>query len=687
MQKASHLLWILALAALLRLVHLDAPPVGRHAWRQCDTASVARNYHQGGYRFAFPQIDWEIPGYVEMEFPIYPFAVAAAYALVGETEAAARLLSLLGSLVTLWMIYLLVRRLLGAAAALWASLLLAVLPMSVYFGRAIMPESWMLAASAAGVYLFLRWSEEGGRWAYVLSAVAVALACLLKPTSLYLGLPLLWLAWRRFGRRTLAQGSIWLYALAVIAPLVVWYGWAYHLGQTYGASFHVLTAAGADKWGRWSLLASPDFYRRVFLEVLGGRVLTWAGLPLLLVGLVLPHRSTRERLFDVWLLAVVMALLVANGGSYAHDYYSLPILLPAVALMGKACARGWERRRALVGLAILGVLALGGYRYVRYLAAERAWGPGGEPRDPDVAVAALLAAATGGEDLVVSCKGTDPVWLYLSRRRGWGRACEELGKRQLEELTARGARFLVARSQPLRQLPGRRLGDYLRVFGRVVRDDETGFLAELGPPRSWEQTPWTTAYRETFEEATRAASWRFESGTWTADARGLRGTAGRRAARALAAPAFAGCDLCRVEAELTVLRPVDRRAERRARRGRRASRQPPEPEVSLRAWRVDEGTHVTATLGVADNRLWLRQRQDGELIHSRAVSTALARGRRYAVELRFDLYDFELLLDGEPKLKVSSRFARPPFGTVGVTARAAEIEVGRLEVREPSGPR
>ena len=67
----------------------------------------------------------------------------------------------------------------------------------LYFGRAIMPESWMLAASAAGIYWFLRWSEEDTWGFYLLSAVAVALACLLKLTNLYLGLPLLWLGWRR----------------------------------------------------------------------------------------------------------------------------------------------------------------------------------------------------------------------------------------------------------------------------------------------------------------------------------------------------------------------------------------------------------------------------------------------------------------------------------------------------------
>jgi len=37
----------------------------------------------------------------------------------------------------------------------------------------------------------------------------LALACLLKLTNLYVGLPLLWLGWRRYGSQVLLQWKIW----------------------------------------------------------------------------------------------------------------------------------------------------------------------------------------------------------------------------------------------------------------------------------------------------------------------------------------------------------------------------------------------------------------------------------------------------------------------------------------------
>ena len=95
-KRHRFLLGILALALLPRLIHLDSRPLGPHAWRQCDTASVARNFHQNGYRLSAPQIDWAVPGFVEMEFPLFPWVTSLGDAAVGEAEWRARLRAIAG---------------------------------------------------------------------------------------------------------------------------------------------------------------------------------------------------------------------------------------------------------------------------------------------------------------------------------------------------------------------------------------------------------------------------------------------------------------------------------------------------------------------------------------------------------------------------------------------------------------
>ena len=135
----------------------------------------------------------------------------------------------------------------------------------------------MLAATVAAVYFFLRWTDEDSWFFYCLALFATALACLLKLTALYLGLPLLWLVWQKWGRQTLVRWQFWLFGIVVALVLLLWYGHAYQLGQEFGASFHILTSAGTDKWGTWRLLVDPAFYHQVFVGNLGGRMLTWAG--------------------------------------------------------------------------------------------------------------------------------------------------------------------------------------------------------------------------------------------------------------------------------------------------------------------------------------------------------------------------------------------------------------------------
>lgn len=49
---------ILLLAFAARSYHLDFPVSGFQAWRQADTAAMARNYYKQGFHFLYPQVDW-----------------------------------------------------------------------------------------------------------------------------------------------------------------------------------------------------------------------------------------------------------------------------------------------------------------------------------------------------------------------------------------------------------------------------------------------------------------------------------------------------------------------------------------------------------------------------------------------------------------------------------------------------
>ena len=78
------LVLILALGAALRLFHLDAPFLDTHAWRQLDTAAMARNFYEGSFFPFDPQVDWGgRQGYLEAEFPLVPAVIALVYRVAG----------------------------------------------------------------------------------------------------------------------------------------------------------------------------------------------------------------------------------------------------------------------------------------------------------------------------------------------------------------------------------------------------------------------------------------------------------------------------------------------------------------------------------------------------------------------------------------------------------------------------
>jgi len=669
-QKHRFMLGILALALLPRLIHLDSRPLGRHAWRQCDTASVARNFHENGYRILSPQIDWAIPGYVEMEFPLYPWVTSLGYAALGEAEWLARLLAVAGSLLAIVFLYLIVGRIVSSTAGLWAAFFLAVLPLSLYFGRAIMPESWMLAASAAGIYWFLRWSEEDSWGFYLLSALAVTLACLLKLTNLYLGLPLLWLGWRRYGSRVLLQWKIWLHALLVAVPVGLWYWHAFHLGATHGASFNILTTAGSDKWGNWSLLLSLDFYSRLVFGFIAGRLVTWVGFVLLIVALLLPRLNRRERLLDIWFLAVIVVLLIANQGAYDHEYYSLPLLLPAAGFLGKLFDRRMESHRLLLSLAALAVATLGLYRYAGYLEEEAGIGTGGYPARRDLMAAEVLEKNTSPSEVVVSCNATDPTWLYLARRRGWGRSCAFETLVSFQKLLDSGASSMMGRWSDLRA-PGRdRVSRHLRTMHSIDYDDGEWFVARLTDRHGSDGSDWKKTYVADFPERSLAGlplpeDWHFESGRWDLNSAGLHGRSLKGRFSAVAPPSLPPEVAGQVAIALRM----------RHLRGSGSAQ-----SIAIQAWRRDAGTHATVVFSPRKRTVSLVQTEDGEVIHRETRSRRLRTGKSYRLKLLYDHLGFRLFLGPRLILSAPDRFSSPPSGAIAIQGQNLDVEVSRISV-------
>ncbi|MEI7437038.1 MAG: glycosyltransferase family 39 protein, partial [bacterium] len=316
-QTSGFLLAILLLACALRLINFTSPLLGNHSWRQADTAAIARNFQEERYNILYPSIDWRgaSSGEVECEFPVYQFVLASMYRVLGVHEPIGRLVSIFFSLTTVLGVYLISKRVATAQVGLWAAFFFAVLPMPVFFGRTVMPEALLISACTYAVFWFLKWTQSDSLKFLLLSAVALAVACLIKPPTLYLGLPLAFLAIRKHGARTLARLELWAFAAVVMGSLALWYFHAHQFKATTGLTFGVWEY-GSDKWGNWALVGSRMFWEKIFIERIPGLLLSYLGVPLLIIGLVRPPHSPEERVLSLWIAAMLVFVVVVAKGVF-----------------------------------------------------------------------------------------------------------------------------------------------------------------------------------------------------------------------------------------------------------------------------------------------------------------------------------------------------------------------------------
>ena len=468
---------VLVIGLALRAVHLGAPLLGIHDWRQADTAAVARNFYRDGIDLARPTIDWRgaTSGVVEMEFPLYPATVAVLYEVTGPNLGVARAVAAAASIVTMLALFALVRRWTGdRRVALLSAAIWFLLPYNIYFTRAIMPESWMLAAMTLGALLFDVWAESPRRWwAFVGSAVAIALAGLIKLPALHVGLLLgaiLW--WRQPGARAWLRLSpaLVLYAVATLLPSMLWYRHAADLRAETGLSFGI---SASGKWADWRPLLNWEFYNGLIFQHLAEKHFTWAGLPLVVAGIVVAwRRGANGRIVLAWCGAVIAFFLIATVGVWVHEYYQLPLVLPASILMALAIDAGWRsanvnwRRTTIVLTAALMILAIG-----RLPLIWRHENPEGSSK---IALANALFERTKPDDLVVVLDAGNPTVLYLADRKGWStRGTDRAPETGLDRFIEQGAVLIGLRRERFSGPDERTWLDAMLEAYEVVYQDES----------------------------------------------------------------------------------------------------------------------------------------------------------------------------------------------------------------------
>jgi hypothetical protein len=459
---------ILSLALLLRSYHFGYPFWDYFASRQAFNLMIVRAYVHHGISLFRPTLDWLVladpsrPSYFCGEFPWLHALAAIEMRVLPLGDWGTRLIPVAFSLAGLWWIYDLTRRVAGQSAARFAALAWAVLPFSVFFGRAFMSDVPALSLAAGTLDEFCSWLDTRRPLHFLAFALLGCLAVLTKPQVVAFGLVVVYLAFLEFRWQALTEWRLYIAAVVIVLPVILWIHHAQELSRAGGPP-----VIGAGMIGRSLHLwlqrsAWIEQWDRMFYSVLGP-----VALGLTAAGLFWPLRNSRHHLFHVWFLASALSLLLIPEAIVGwNDYYLLLLIPPASGLIGIALGRLYEHRAARATVPLLSMaLAISSILAARPLFHSD---------ELHYHLGLLLNRLTLPNDLIATSAGGAPDPLYFSERRGWEAAKYDLSS--LNELSAAGA-SLFAIADPDAIGYNRALVPLLdRRFRRLTQDHAAGWM-------------------------------------------------------------------------------------------------------------------------------------------------------------------------------------------------------------------
>jgi 4-amino-4-deoxy-L-arabinose transferase-like glycosyltransferase len=297
--------------------------------------------------------------------PLFYWLAGGAFSVLGETEAAARVPSVLAALLLVGATALVGARLYGSAPGLHAGFVAGTSLLPFAYGRAAAMDMLLAAAVTVAIGLAaLRVLGVAGRLAVVAAAAAAGLATLAKGPiglllpALVLGAYLLATREWRWLRELLCPASLAAFAV-VAAP------WYVAILRDQGRHFLEVFILNHNLQRFTSTIHNhpgPVWY---YVPVLLAGLFPWSGLAVPALARVAPRASRTDLLMLVWLALPLVFFSLA--GSKLPGYI-LPCVPPLAILMGRAADRLitegptperalWTRVVALVGLALGALLA------------------------------------------------------------------------------------------------------------------------------------------------------------------------------------------------------------------------------------------------------------------------------------------------------------------------------------------
>jgi 4-amino-4-deoxy-L-arabinose transferase-like glycosyltransferase len=462
-------LLILAFGATLRLFHLTAPFVDAHAWRQLDTAAMARNFYEDGFIPFDPQVDWGgRHGYLEAECPLIPALIALVYHVTGLHETVGRIIIIAFSLGLIWATYRLALILDGRqSVANAAAFLVAVSPACIFFGRVVIPDTPMVFFTVLALVGFAEFFRtDSARWMWI-GAASLTIACLLKLPALFVGPAIVALLVQHRGWRGFSDPRVWIAGIVPLAITAAWYWRAHIIFERTGLTMGILGAPTKmypayvspgpwpnvySKWSTATLLTDSSFYERMFVRFYHILLLPF-GLVGAMLGALL-WKAPGRRPMVVWLISLTVFFFIAGEVHRVHEYYQLPFVIVAAMFFGGAAwplfDAAWLGRQVgaarfrvakyatIVALLAIASIYCSSLTVLYFAPREMAEKMRQAGRIVDVITDDNAIAVVVDDYGIMS-----PIFLYFAHLKGWSFEPTDVSPSVVQNLRQLGARYFV----------------------------------------------------------------------------------------------------------------------------------------------------------------------------------------------------------------------------------------------------
>lgn len=434
------------LGFVLRLYRFDSPIADWHSWRQADTSAVSRNFVTSGFDLLHPQFDdlSNVPsgmdnpkGYRFVEFPIYNFFQGFFFKSFGifTLEEWGRLVSIIASMFSALFLFLIVKRRFGVLAAFFSLIFFLFLPFNIYFSRTILPDPSMVMAILGGIYFFGLWLDQSGKndrkkWLYfITSLILTGISFLLKPYALFFTLPMLYMAFEKFGIGLFKKWQLWIFGIVSIIPLILWRWWMLQFPEGIPSSNWLFNEGNIRFKGA--------FFYWLFGERLSKLILGYFGLPLLVLGFLRLHLRKDLLFLLSFVLSSLIYMVVLARGNVQHDYYQIliiPSICMAMGIGGAFLTRPLGEVNRYAYYLVFLVCTIFSFFFSWYYVRDFF-----NINNPSIIVAGEAVDRLTPESAKIVANYTgDTSFLYQTKRKGWASF-----QKGLPEMVQMGAQYLI----------------------------------------------------------------------------------------------------------------------------------------------------------------------------------------------------------------------------------------------------